>query len=121
MPMILSYYTGMRVGECLGLQWKDIDMGNRVIHVRNTLYDRNKNNIHLSRVKMKSSIRKIEYSNKLYIALKAHKKWQAGNKLIAGQFYIKNDFICTQENGEPITSSNIQNFNKYCREAREPV
>lgn len=33
--------TGMRSGECLALQWKDIDFENKTIHITNTLTDVN--------------------------------------------------------------------------------
>ncbi|WP_339101753.1 site-specific integrase [Candidatus Enterococcus clewellii] len=36
-PVILSLYTGMRIGEISGLKWSDIDFENNVIHVRRTL------------------------------------------------------------------------------------
>lgn len=32
-------YTGMRSGECLALQWQDIDFENKTIHIENTLTD----------------------------------------------------------------------------------
>lgn len=33
----LMLYTGLRVGECLGLQWRDIDFKRGLIHVRRTV------------------------------------------------------------------------------------
>lgn len=36
-PIILSLYTGMRIGEISGLKWSDIDFENNVIHVERTL------------------------------------------------------------------------------------
>lgn len=37
MILYLLYYTGMRIGEVLGLQWADVDVKNKVIHVRRDL------------------------------------------------------------------------------------
>ncbi len=34
-----AMYTGMRKGELLALQWKDIDLENRVIHVNKSVYN----------------------------------------------------------------------------------
>jgi integrase len=31
--------TGLRIGELLALRWRDIDFENRVLHVRQTLYE----------------------------------------------------------------------------------
>lgn len=33
----LALYTGMREGEICGLRWRDVDLKNRVIHVRNVI------------------------------------------------------------------------------------
>lgn len=33
--------TGMRIGECLGLQWSDVDFKNSVIHIRHNVVYRN--------------------------------------------------------------------------------
>ena len=33
--------TGMRIGECLGLQWGDVDFRNSVIHIRHNVVYRN--------------------------------------------------------------------------------
>ena len=35
--IILLIYTGMRIGECLGLRWKDIDFENNTIKIDNTI------------------------------------------------------------------------------------
>lgn len=35
--VILAFYTGMRIGELCGLRWEDVDLKERVIHVRRTL------------------------------------------------------------------------------------
>ena len=32
--------TGMRIGECLGLRWEDLDFKNRMISVNHNLTDR---------------------------------------------------------------------------------
>ena len=37
---MIAYCTGLRVGECLALQWSHIDMENRTISVDSTLYDK---------------------------------------------------------------------------------
>lgn len=35
--IILLLYTGMRIGECLGLKWEDIDFENNTIQIDNTI------------------------------------------------------------------------------------
>jgi integrase len=36
-PVILSLYSGMRIGEISGLKWSDIDFENNLIHVNRTI------------------------------------------------------------------------------------
>ena len=36
--VILCLYTGLRIGELCALKWKDIDLEEKVIHVRHTVY-----------------------------------------------------------------------------------
>lgn len=36
-PIILSLYSGMRIGEISGLKWEDVDFQNELIHVRRTV------------------------------------------------------------------------------------
>ena len=60
-----AMYTGMRKGELLALQWKDIDLENRVIHVNKSVY--NDHNIpKIKPPKTESGIRDIPILNKLY-------------------------------------------------------
>ncbi|WP_330932655.1 tyrosine-type recombinase/integrase [Enterococcus sp. BWR-S5] len=64
-PVILSLYTGMRIGEISGLKWSDIDFEKNVIHIQRTLlrihYDdsKNKTELILSSPKTESSRRSI--------------------------------------------------------------
>ena len=54
--------TGMRIGECLGLTWNDIDLNNKLIHITHTLrYDNygDGNKFHMSEPKTESGKRTI--------------------------------------------------------------
>ena len=35
--ILISLYTGLRIGELCALQWKDIDLKGRIVHVRKTV------------------------------------------------------------------------------------
>lgn len=73
--------TGLRIGECLGLSWDDINLDGKYLTVRHTLTSTN--GLHLTKPKTKKSRRSIaignecvnllrqqkDYSNKLHIAL----------------------------------------------------
>ena len=65
----IGFFTGMRTGEILGLKWSDIDLENRIIHVRRT---RDKG-IETT-PKTKSSIRDIEILDVLFPYIDEHIK-----------------------------------------------
>jgi integrase len=47
---LLAAATGLRISECLGLQWQDLDFANQKIHVRRTWLDG-----HIGKPKTKAS------------------------------------------------------------------
>ncbi len=68
-------YTGMRSGECLGLQWSDIDFTNNTIHVVHTLTDVGGRHF-LTTPKTKNSKRYIGMNSTVSAMLREHKKHQ---------------------------------------------
>lgn len=114
MPCILSYGTGMRAGECLALQWKDVDLDTRYIQVVSTIYDHDGTFKVEPMPKSKSSVRKISFSQKLYDAFLKQKKRQ---QYLAthNDLYYKSDFVCTRDDGRPMRSNDIRTFNAWCK------
>ena len=112
---VLSYYTGMRLGECLALTWNHINLEERTIHVAGTIYDKNNSPI-ITSTKTVSSERIISFGAKLYNELKKQKIWQFKNSLQYGSLYKKNDFVCTTEKGRMITSNTMRYFGVWCHE-----
>jgi Site-specific recombinase XerD len=51
--------TGLRRGECLGLQWRDIDLANMIIHVERSATYTKKSGIVVSAPKTETSIRAV--------------------------------------------------------------
>jgi integrase len=70
---VLAITVGMRQGELSGLEWDDIDFGERVLHVRRTLYER-KNGFQVGPPKTKKGIRKIRLPQAAIDALLEHRK-----------------------------------------------
>lgn len=75
--IILLIYTGMRIGECLGLKWNDVDFENNTIRIDNTISvvaNRDKKSTKKTMItdtspKTKKSARVIPMSNKAKEAL----------------------------------------------------
>ncbi|KAE9633749.1 tyrosine-type recombinase/integrase [Defluviitalea raffinosedens] len=131
-PIMIGYHTGCRIGEVMGLTWKDIDLKERTIHVNKIIYKRNQN-WYFGPTKTQSSVRSISIGQTLIDALKKHKKLQMENRIKYGQYYTQQyeveevegndklrriyslpvsinpgtmspiDMVCTKENGEIVT------------------
>lgn len=72
---ITAVTTGMRIGERAALRWKDIDLNNKVIHVKRTLvyqkYEEDEcKTFHFESPKTKTSIRDIPINRQCETALK---------------------------------------------------
>ena len=55
--VLLLYYCGLRPGECIALKWKDVDLKNRLIHVRSAAESGNSK--HIKDPKSRSGIRTV--------------------------------------------------------------
>ena len=117
MPLMLSYCTGMRLGECLALEWKSVDMSKRLIHIVGTSIDKCDNPI-VAPPKTLASIRVVTFGQRLCQAFKNQKLWQSENRFHCGPYYVadsEHDFICTTEIGKQLTSNNIKTFNVWAK------
>ena len=114
-PLIIAYYTGMRIGEVLALQWKDVDMFSRYISIHTTLYDKKGERKLEATPKTSSSVRRIPFGQSLFQKFKEFQHWQLKNKFRYGQWYSASDFVCTREDGTPMTADDIRYFNQWCK------
>ncbi|WHA10365.1 site-specific integrase [Enterococcus montenegrensis] len=106
-PLEVGWGTGMRRGEVCGLYWSDVSFEEKTIKVeRNMLQD--KYGIKMGTPKTKSSYRTIDIDEGLLRTLKEHRKRQMENKIRYGQFYFDSPYVCTKENGEPVTPNSIK-------------
>lgn len=86
--VLISLYSGLRIGEVCGLKWGDMDFENRVIYVKRTVqrlyFGEKKSEIIVSTPKSKKSIRQIPLSKILYKKMKPLRK-----------FFSNEDYIIT--------------------------
>jgi len=91
-------YTGMRRGEALGLQWKNIDFKNKTITV-----ERTRDNKGVRTPKTKNSYRTIPVDDLLIKQLQAYRKWCLETKLYFGLKVKEESFVfISYQTGERI-------------------
>lgn len=94
--------TGMRVGECIGLRWKDVDLKKRSINVNHavTYYARNgKSCFGVSEPKTEAGIRTIPIMDTVYDALTNEYERQKKNGFCCYELEGMSGFIFSNKNG----------------------
>ena len=110
--ILLGLMCGMRLGEAMALQEKDIDFDNRLININKSVklvwtgeLTKDNKRIYENRVtipKTKTSIREVPFSSMLVPILKGIIKKNKENKLKYGDVYFDNKLIFCKEHGEYI-------------------
>lgn len=88
---LTSCFTGMRTGEVFALTWDDIDLENRIIHIKHSIYNKlkdEKGRWYIGPTKTISGTRDVYISTTLFIALSNFKRKQDYLKKIYGKKYI---------------------------------
>ena len=70
----MALYTGLRRGELLALRWEDVDLDNKVISVRRSIYFTNDHVPHEKTPKTEAGIREVPIMDSLYDILLPLKK-----------------------------------------------
>jgi integrase len=91
-----AIYTGLRLGELLGLQWGDVELDQSVLHVRRqwTLTGE------LTPPKTRNGIRRVPLTPDLVRDLRKHK--------LASKFSKDDDFVFASKTGKPLAHRNAQ-------------
>lgn len=104
-PLMIGYYTGLRISEAFALTWDDIDLENRTLSISKQVLKRNygvdarkvleqkgkkeeKSAWYFGTPKTEASVRTIKFGDKLYSALKSAQTAQKKNRLLYGEYYI---------------------------------
>lgn len=103
-PLMIGFYTGLRISEAFALTWDDVDFDNRTITVNKQVLKRNygsdvrkvveikgkkeqRSSWYFGTVKSPSSERTIKIGDTLYNALKKEKVQQMKNELEYAEYY----------------------------------
>ena len=106
LPLMIGYYTGLRISETFALTWNDIDLENRTLSVNKQTVKRNygvdvrkvleqkgkkeeKSAWYFQTPKTRGSIREIKFGETLYKVLKNVRITQKRNEMQYGEYYTK--------------------------------
>lgn len=113
--LFILAYTGMRIGELLALKASDIDEINKRISITKTLFIKGKTeNFKLTPPKNKSSIRKIDVSQRVINVLKEQIAWKNEFKMSHRTFYLFDEgFLFVNEKwlmGYPMRDRDVREY-----------
>lgn len=108
----LSTLTGLRIGEVTGLQWQDVDLKKKEIHVRHTLAWITGVGYFLQEPKSENSRRVIPLPEKAMSLLRARKIAQGRHRLSYGEYWQPlsglSNLVFTTRYGTPIDGNNLR-------------
>ncbi|MCM1024716.1 MAG: site-specific integrase, partial [Prevotella sp.] len=113
----LAIYTGFRLGELLGLEWKDIDFSTNVITVNRTcLYSKEKGGLYTETPKTSQSRRSLKIPQGVIDMLIKWKSLQDVQREKVGSKWVETDRIFTKWNGLTLDRSAPGYFFKqFCK------
>ncbi|EJY55883.1 integrase family protein [Alicyclobacillus hesperidum URH17-3-68] len=120
MVFALLLGTGMRLGEVLGLQWKDVDWQTGKVHVQRSFTHGMKGYV-FQPPKTKKGNRAIKLAASTLADLHLHKIKQQEERQSAGDLWEENDLIIATELGRPTMPHNIRMaFNRIVNKSGVP-
>ena len=119
--LMLAIYSGFRRSEMLGLEWKDIDFDNEIIHVRRTSQYTKDKGIYTDTTKTKKSKRVSKFPPTIMELLKRYKHEQDEYAYQLGTKWEDHDRLFTKWNGEPMNPQTpFEWLQGYCKRVGVP-
>jgi integrase len=113
-PILVAVTCGLRRGELLGLRWRDVDFGAKVLTVMQVVEQTKEGGVTLrSRPKTKKSRRPVAIPSFVVAALKVHKAEQNERKLEQGNTWKDNDLVFPAPDGAPWSPSYFSRMFSY--------
>ena len=120
--IILTVFTGVRLGELMGLEWQDVDFKNGIISINRSSQYLADMGVFTKVPKTESSIREIAIPEFIISLLDEYKLWYEEQKSIYGGLWTNSDRLFVQADGKPMHPSTISKwFVKYVGQIGLPV
>lgn len=120
--IILTVFTGVRLGELMGLEWQDVDFKNGIISINRSSQYLSDMGVFTKTPKTESSIREIAIPEFIISLLEEYKLWYEKQKSIYGELWTNSDRLFVQADGKPMHPSSISKwFVRYVSTIGLPV
>jgi integrase len=122
-PIALDLHTGLRMGELLGLRWRDCDLDNGRLSIQQTAYQVRGGGTAFGPTKTHRSRRPITLAADFVHALRAHRAAQTERRLVAGPAWRGDlDLVFDDGIGGPLSPDRLRaGFQRVLREAGLPT
>ena len=120
--IILTIFTGVRLGELMGLEWNDINFKDGIVSInRSSQYLADKG-VFTKVPKTESSIRDVAIPDFVVSLLEEYKYWYDEQKYQYGELWIDSNRLFVQADGRPMHPSTISKwFEKFVAQIGLPV
>ena len=120
--IILTIFTGVRLGELMGLEWDDINFREGIVSInRSSQYLADKG-VFTKVPKTESSIRDVAIPDFVVSLLEEYKCWYDEQKYQYGELWIDSNRLFVQADGRPMHPSTISKwFEKFVAQIGLPV
>lgn len=120
--IILTVFTGVRLGELMGLEWQDVDFKNGIICINRSSQYLSDIGVFTKTPKTESSIREIAIPEFIISLLEEYKLWYEEQKSLYGELWTNSDRLFVQTDGKPMHPSSISKwFVRYVSTIGLPV
>jgi integrase len=103
---VTAMAIGLRPSEALALTWSDVDLTEGVVHVRRAL-ERRDGQYHFKETKSRTSRRNIPLPKVCALSLRAHRRRQLEERLVAGAEWQDHDLVFSSVFGLPLHRSEV--------------
>lgn len=120
--IILTVFTGVRLGELMGLDWENVDFKNKEIVVNKSSQYLASTGVYTKTPKTPSSYRHISIPDSVIEMLEEYKLWYDNQKELCGEFWHDSNRLFVQDNGKPMHPDTVSKwFGKFIKRIGLPV
>ena len=108
--IILTVFTGVRLGELMRLDWENVDFKNKEIIVNKSSQYLASTGVYTKTPKTPSSYRHISISDSVIETLDEYKLWYDSQKELCGEFWEESNRLFVQDDGKPMHPDTVSKW-----------